>query len=162
MKEMKEIKIIKELLKELKKVKKNVLIMLMLAVLANILSSCQAAPKVEIVKIKEKMFITQINDIYANPEDYLGKTIKYEGIFKIDELFEKEYYSVIRYGPGCCGPDSNVGFLLKLGNERPNSGDWVEVVGVLIRHVISGYRQLCIEVTSLKALPIRGEETVLR
>jgi uncharacterized membrane protein YcgQ (UPF0703/DUF1980 family) len=35
----------------------------------------------KIVEIQEKMFIAQTNDIYLNPEDYIGKTIKLEGLF---------------------------------------------------------------------------------
>ncbi|MDR1674698.1 MAG: hypothetical protein LBR54_04530, partial [Oscillospiraceae bacterium] len=30
-----------------------------------------------VVEIKEKMFVTHINDVYLNQEDYLGKTVKY-------------------------------------------------------------------------------------
>ncbi|MDR1559486.1 MAG: hypothetical protein LBS84_07295, partial [Clostridiales bacterium] len=66
----------------------------------------------EVIEIREKMFIAQTNDIYFNAEDYLGKMIKYEGIFTVYEIPETgvKYCSVIRYGPGCCGVDANAGF----------------------------------------------------
>jgi uncharacterized membrane protein YcgQ (UPF0703/DUF1980 family) len=35
----------------------------------------------KIIEIRERMFIQQCNDIYLNPEDYEGRTIKLEGIY---------------------------------------------------------------------------------
>ncbi|MDR0451845.1 MAG: hypothetical protein LBH15_02245, partial [Treponema sp.] len=66
----------------------------------------------DIVEIKEKMFIAQTNDVYLNPEDYMGKTIKLEGLFKTETGYDEQaaYCFVLRYGPGCCGFDGNAGF----------------------------------------------------
>ncbi|MDR3244756.1 MAG: hypothetical protein LBT79_08430, partial [Elusimicrobiota bacterium] len=47
-----------------------------------VLNACSNSYSNELL-IREKFFITQINDIYANPKKYLGTTIKYEGIFDI-------------------------------------------------------------------------------
>ncbi|MDR0455596.1 MAG: hypothetical protein LBH20_02800, partial [Treponema sp.] len=53
-----------------------------------------------VVEIGEKMFIAQVNDIYLNAKDYMGKTIKLEGMFKCED----PYNFVVRYGfGGCCG-----------------------------------------------------------
>ncbi|MDR3270345.1 MAG: hypothetical protein LBT32_02365, partial [Peptococcaceae bacterium] len=51
----------------------------------------------DILEIKEKMFVAQTNDIYYNAEDYLGKTLKYEGLFTVytDPETDVTYYSVI-------------------------------------------------------------------
>ncbi len=48
---------------------------------------------------------------YYNPKDYLGKTIKYEGIFDVYMItvHRRKLYSVIRYG-GCCVNDESAGF----------------------------------------------------
>ena len=50
-----------------------------------------------------------------NPESYIGKAIKHEGIFDpylyTDE--DQVYYYVIRYGLGCCGYDANAAFELE-------------------------------------------------
>jgi len=117
----------------------------------------------KIVEIKEKMFIAQTNEIYYNYEDYLGKTIKYEGIFKVEEYGPKtKYYAVIRYGPGCCGTDLNAGFYVKWNKKYPNPNDWVEAVGVLESHIDNAGEYLCLALTSLKVLPKRGAETVFR
>jgi uncharacterized membrane protein YcgQ (UPF0703/DUF1980 family) len=116
----------------------------------------------EIVEIKEKMFIEQTNDIYLNPEDYLGKTIKYEGIFKpyYDEELDETYYFVIRYGPGCCGYDSNAGFEVVWFGDYPNDNDWVEVIGVLEEYEENGNEYLRLQLSSLKVMDTRGAEYV--
>jgi uncharacterized membrane protein YcgQ (UPF0703/DUF1980 family) len=120
----------------------------------------------EIVEIKEKMFVAQSNDVYYNADDYLGKTIKYEGIFQsyTDPASGMTYYSVVRYGPGCCGIDSNCGFeVLWAGDkttEYPESNDWVEAVGVLVDYEENGYEYLRLDLTSLTVLDIRGAEYV--
>ncbi len=116
----------------------------------------------DIIEIKEKMFIAQTNDIYFNPVDYLGKTIKYEGIFNVHEVPETDtrYYSVIRYGPGCCGVDAYAGFEVIWDKDYPEQEDWVEAVGVLKEYEENGYQYLRLELTSLTVLSTRGEEYV--
>ncbi|MDR1131141.1 MAG: hypothetical protein LBL15_01835 [Oscillospiraceae bacterium] len=126
-----------------------------------------AAPETEapfggVVEIKEKMFIAQTNDIYYNAGDYLGKTIKYEGIFSVYEAFETgaKYYSVIRYGPGCCGIDANAGFEVVWNETYPEQNDWVEAVGILEEYEEEGYKYLRLALSSLTVLPARGAEYV--
>ncbi|MDR3167331.1 MAG: hypothetical protein LBT93_05255 [Treponema sp.] len=126
----------------------------------------------EVVEIREKMFIAQVNDVYLNPEDYMGKTLKLEGLFQIQYYYNADpYYFVIRYGPGCCGNDGNAGFevlwdgtFLEIPEEGdpvyPEEGDWVEAVGVLGAYEEDGYPYLCIALSSLKALDERGAEFV--
>ncbi|MDR1099873.1 MAG: hypothetical protein LBL28_05265, partial [Treponema sp.] len=72
------------------------------------------------IEIKEKMFIAQTNDVYLNPEDYLGKTIKLEGLFKVEQYVgeDKRYCFVLRYGPGCCGNDGSAGFEVAWGRPQ--------------------------------------------
>ncbi|MDR3288048.1 MAG: hypothetical protein LBT22_01320 [Peptococcaceae bacterium] len=121
-----------------------------------------AAPSGKVVEIREKLFVAQTNDIYYNPEDYLGKTIKYEGIFYVYEDSESgaTYYSVIRYGPGCCGIDKYAGFEVRWEQDYPRHDDWVEVAGVLEEYEEDGGKYLRLAVTSLTVLPTRGEEYV--
>ncbi|MDR3138738.1 MAG: hypothetical protein LBT95_03580 [Treponema sp.] len=131
------------------------------------------ASRNEVVEIREKMFIAQVNDVYLNPEDYLGKTLKFEGIFQVQYYYGADpYYFVIRYGPGCCGNDGNAGFeILWDGaflNEPaeagepvyPEEGEWVEAAGVLGTYEEDGYPYLCIALASLKVLDERGAEFV--
>ncbi|MDR3148977.1 MAG: hypothetical protein LBT88_03020, partial [Oscillospiraceae bacterium] len=65
-----------------------------------------------IIEIKEKLFIAQLNDIYLNQDDYLGMTVKFEGMFTQYTWAENNmtYYLVYRNSPGCCGADGQAGF----------------------------------------------------
>ncbi|MDR2043029.1 MAG: hypothetical protein LBQ15_01410 [Clostridium sp.] len=118
----------------------------------------------DLIEIKEKMFIAQTNDVYFNTEDYLGKTLKYEGIFceYTDPQTGLVYYSVIRYGPGCCGVDANAGFEVSWGQDAqyPEPDDWVEAVGVLEEYEEDGFMYLRLDLQSLTVLDVRGEEYV--
>jgi len=122
----------------------------------------------EIVEIKEKMFIAQVNDVYLNADDYLGKTVKLEGVFKQDEGYDKTYSFVLRYGPGCCGTDGNVGFEVAWADEKakpyPAVGSWVEATGVLKTYEEDdGFMQyLYLDLASLNVLSKRGAETVIQ
>ncbi|MEA4846980.1 MAG: hypothetical protein VB106_07095 [Clostridiaceae bacterium] len=125
-------------------------------------SSPAPAESPDVIEIKEKMFIAQTNDIYINPEDYLGKTIKYEGIF--DSYYYEETnticYYVIRYGPGCCGYDANAGFEVAWSGDYPEKNDWVEAIGVLEEYEEEGNKYLRLKLSSLTVLDTRGEEYV--
>ncbi|MDR2435421.1 MAG: metal ABC transporter permease [Treponema sp.] len=122
----------------------------------------------DIIEIKEKMYIAQTNDIYLNTEDYLGKMIKLEGLFKEEYFGEREdpYCFVLRYGPGCCGTDGNAGFEVAWENDLPSKGeypkvdDWVEATGTLKTYEEDGYPYLYISLSQLKVLDERGAEFV--
>jgi hypothetical protein len=121
-----------------------------------------------VLEIKEKMFIAQINDVYLNPEDYLGRTINLEGLFKAEQYGEQTYCFVIRYGPGCCGNDGNAGFEVAWDIKDTEAGtypavdDWVEATGVLSTYVEDDYPYLYLALSSLNILDERGEEFVLQ
>lgn len=119
-------------------------------------------PTGDVVEITEKLFIAQTNDIYLNPEDYLGKTIKYEGVFDAyyHEPADETYYYVIRYGPGCCGYDANAGFEVEWDGEYPKSNDWVEATGVLEAYEEDENSYLRLDLSSLEVLDVRGAEYV--
>ncbi|MDR2606795.1 MAG: metal ABC transporter permease [Treponema sp.] len=119
-----------------------------------------------LVEIKEKMFIAQTNDIYLNAEDYLGKTIRLEGLFKMEQYEGQEapYCFVLRYGPGCCGNDGNAGFEVAWDSASavpyPGIDEWVEAMGKLKYYEEDGYPYLYIALSSLKVLEERGAEFV--
>jgi uncharacterized membrane protein YcgQ (UPF0703/DUF1980 family) len=116
----------------------------------------------EIVDIREKMFIAQTNDIYLNAQDYIGKTIRYEGLFAEFQNLETgaTYYSVIRYGPGCCGIDGNSGFEIKWDGKYPEPHDWVKVIGTLEEYEEGGSWYLQLRLDEINVLAVRGAETV--
>ena len=116
----------------------------------------------EIVEIREKMFMTQINDIYINADDFLGKTIKYQGKY-IEEAYEgmpRAYQYVYRDSPGCCGADGRAGFEIAWDQAKPRNNDWVEIVGTLERYEEIGMQFLRIQAASLTVLEERGMEFV--
>jgi uncharacterized membrane protein YcgQ (UPF0703/DUF1980 family) len=115
-----------------------------------------------VVEISERLFIAQTNDIYINTEDYLGKTIKYEGIFKTMYWPEENetFYYVIRYGPGCCGYDGEAGFEVSWDGEWPEEDAWCEAVGVLEAYEMNGWQYLRLALSSLTVLEERGAEFV--
>jgi uncharacterized membrane protein YcgQ (UPF0703/DUF1980 family) len=120
------------------------------------------------------MFIAQTNDVYLNIEDYLGKTIKLQGLFKSEQYpgNATPYCFVLRYGPGCCGSDGNAGFEVawepKVSRDTGNTlkprypapDDWVEAAGVLSTYEEDGFPYFYLALTSLTVLDERGAEFV--
>jgi zinc transport system permease protein len=125
-----------------------------------------AGAKDSVVEIKEKMFIAQTNDVYLNPKEYMGKTLKLEGLFKREQYGGKEYCFVIRYGPGCCGSDGNAGFEVAWGGEAaeeksyPAADAWVKAAGTLKSYEEDGNPFLYIALSELAVLDKRGAEYV--
>jgi uncharacterized membrane protein YcgQ (UPF0703/DUF1980 family) len=128
--------------------------------------SCFGTKKTDnkVVEIDEKMFVAQVNDVYLNAKDYLGKTIKLEGIFKEEQGDNNSYCFVLRYGLGCCGDDGNVGFEVlwdKTGAKSyPVVDSWVEAIGVLKVGEKGNY--LYLDLASLNVLDKRGREIVFQ
>lgn len=117
-----------------------------------------------LIEIKEKMFISQIDDININLEEYVDSTIKLEGyIYNYkDETDDKEYHYVLRNTPGCCGTDGQTGFEIRGNIDFPEDDEWVEVTGVL-KAVDEGYyygKIPVIYVTNLEIKQERGADFV--
>jgi zinc transport system permease protein len=124
-----------------------------------------------VIEIKEKMFIAQTNEIYLNADDYMGKLIKLEGIFRLEQYEGQQYRYVLRYGPGCCGYDGNAGFEVSWGPRVPGStapqkkayprqDEWVRALGTLQIYEENGYPYLYLLLSSLSVLDTRGAEFV--
>jgi uncharacterized membrane protein YcgQ (UPF0703/DUF1980 family) len=120
-------------------------------------------PSGDVVVISEKLFIAQCNDIYLNPDDYTGKTVRIEGIY--DEYIDEEGNTtrgVIRNGPGCCGNDGVAGFGF-LCKDIPacKQNDWVSVEGVITPYTYDdGYETVVIDDASISVKAERGAEFV--
>ncbi len=115
------------------------------------------------VDITEKLYVTYINEIYTNTEDYIGKTIRIQGMFS-EEYYaptESTYYYVYRTGPGCCGNDGSMcGFEFSYDGDYPAENDWIEVVGTLQTYEEGGCSYLALDATSVTVMDTRGAETV--
>jgi uncharacterized membrane protein YcgQ (UPF0703/DUF1980 family) len=117
----------------------------------------------DVVEIKEKMFIAQCNDIYLNPGDYIGKTIRIEGMY--DEYSDdagNTYQAVIRNGPGCCGNDGVAGFeFLCEGVPEFKRNDWISIEGIIRPFAYDdGYETVIIGNASITVKTERGAEYV--
>ena len=116
----------------------------------------------QITEITEKMFIEQVNDVYLNPNDYLGKPIKLEGVFEsfyLEDTDETLRY-VRRMGPGCCGNDGFVGFEVIFGGEYPEANDWVELIGIFEEYEENDMQYFRIRAASLTVMDERGNENL--
>ncbi|GHV42917.1 hypothetical protein FACS189490_12750 [Clostridia bacterium] len=113
-----------------------------------------------LVEVKEKMFLAQTNEIYLNSEDYIGRTLKIEGMWLKEEYGGEAYCYVYRIGPGCCGADGFAGFMVHYDGDEPSADDWIEVVGTLEEYDVDGEPYLRIAADTLTVKDERGEEFV--
>jgi hypothetical protein len=106
-------------------------------------------PSEGIIDITDFYFDLQIQEILTNRSDFIGRTIRYEGLFFSSSWHDETFYFVARLLGGCCGV---YGFEIYL-NEIPRVDDetWVEVTGVLEEFYVEnfGHRILRLNVTSL-------------
>ena len=118
-----------------------------------------SASYADVIEIGERFFVTQVHHIYFNLESYIGRTIRYEGIFYIVHVEGQAHHFVIRHTHGCCGPDGMIGFAVELSGIEPLSHNaWVEITGVIEeyeRHSIPR-----INAVSIIEMPERGREFV--
>ena len=131
----------------------------------NIMEDVNGTKEDDTIEINEKMFITQINDIYFNFDDYKDKTIIVEGMYSIFESAVSDVTMpvVYRNGPGCCNNDGWAGFLLKYKGKKPKENDWIRVTGKPeLESTKEGFVNLYLNVDSLEVLNERGKEDVLQ
>jgi len=112
--------------------------------------------------IGEKMFLTQINDIFYNFDLYKDKTIVVEGMYTLffNQDGIQDTPAVYRRGPGCCGNDGWGGFLLRYDGDYPEDNAWIKVTGTPELVENGHFKDLWLNVTSIEILEERGEEFV--
>lgn len=120
------------------------------------------------LSIKEKLFLAQVNDVYINARDFLGKSIHLEGMFSsfYYEPTDSIFCMVYRYGPGCCGTDGTVGFEITWAEDadiaQPEENAWIEVAGILEEYEAFGANYLRLNLSKMQVKADRGAETVLQ
>lgn len=103
------------------------------------------------VEITDNFFIEQTNDLYINLNDYIGKTIKIEGlIYSYEDSNGDICYAVVRNTPGCCGNDGLAGLDIRYDEDYPEEDTWVEVIGVVGTDTMYGSKIPAIQVSSMK------------
>ncbi|MDU6114342.1 MAG: hypothetical protein E6649_07990 [Paeniclostridium sordellii] len=114
------------------------------------------------IEIKEKMFIAQLDDIFNNSDDYIGRTIKIEGLYNSLEADGKTLNYVYRHSPGCCGNDGIV-CIEFVGNDKmkmPNPDDWIEVTGKIEEYKDKEVKSVRIRLETLNVKTQRGKKFV--
>ena len=102
------------------------------------------------VEITDNFFIEQTNDLYLNLNDYIGKTIKIEGlIYSYEDSNGDICYAVVRNTPGCCGNDGLAGLDIRYDEDYPEEDTWVEVIGVVGTDTMYGSKIPAIQVSSM-------------
>ena len=103
------------------------------------------------IEITDNFFIEQTNDIFLNLKDYVGKTVRMEGLIYtyIDED-ENTGYAVVRNSPGCCGNDGLAGLDIKYDGEYPEENTWVQIEGVIEKQKIHAETIPIVKITSMK------------
>ncbi len=102
----------------------------------------------DMIQITDNYFIQQTNDIYMNLDEYVGKTIKIEGIvYTYDDFEGKKLYAVVRNTPGCCGNDGLAGVDIRYDGIYPEKDTWVEVIGIISKENINGENMPVINVS---------------
>lgn len=116
------------------------------------------------IDITEEMYLNWVNEIYTNSDEYIGKTVKIEGMYSsyFSESENITYNIVYRIGPGCCGNDGDMcGFEFEYeGKSLPKEKDWIEVEGTLDYYNVNGYEYLTIKNANVNIKDERGEESV--
>jgi len=108
------------------------------------------------VVISERFFANEMQEVVLNHQQYLGRTIQFEGMFRTISVSDVDRFLVMRYHDGCCGEEP-VGLEVILGDFEPFAQDaWVEVTGIL--EVAGGF--LVLEVTNIRELSVRGREVI--
>jgi len=121
------------------------------------------AAAADVIEIKEKMFITQINDIELNARSYEGKTIKVEGMYfgYFDSYSDRDYNYVQRRSPGCCGNDGVVGFEIFYDGDMPAENDWIEVLGKIEIRMVGNNERVVLRADQVTIKDERGKEFVI-
>ena len=133
------------------------LILLLVLVMAFGLAGCSSGSDDDVIVITERFFVNEMTEIFLNHQQYLGRTIQYEGMFRTSS-WAGEYFSfVYRNVPGCCSPTEILGFELVMdGFESFEDNAWVEVTGVLEHDG----QFILLRVVDILELDERGAETV--
>ncbi len=128
-------------------------------------STSEVSANSDVIELTENMYVTYINEIYTNFDDYIGRTIKLQGMFTSEyyEPSDTTYYYVYRVGPGCCGNDGSMcGFEFTWDGQMPQDNDWIEVIGTLDKYDLEGQTYLTLNAKSVQVMTERGTENVYR
>lgn len=114
----------------------------------------------EVINIEEKIYLSQMTDVYMNTGDYIGRTISMEGYMIPYDVGDDIIGAVVRSSPGCCGDDGITGLSFIWDGDVPADNDWISVSGVLSMRVEGQEIYLVIEADNVEVKEERGLEFV--
>ena len=114
-----------------------------------------------ILQITDRLFVTQLDDIYLNPQNYEGKDIKIEGLMYSSTYVDITYNYVVRNTPGCCGNDGLAGLEIKYDGELPENDSWIKITGTIIMEEFSTIGKPVIEVKTIEIMEEKGQDFVM-
>lgn len=130
-------------------------------------TSIASAKSTKIIELTDKFYVTYINDIFYNQDDYLGKTLRLQGAYmkatyNLGNSKKKQIDFVYRNGPGCCGNDGAMcGFEFENTNKVTlKDDDWIEVTGVLETYEENGLSFLRLANCTVTVMKKRGNINV--
>jgi putative membrane protein len=138
--------------------KKIILTGIMILAATFILTGCTSENDGDAVVISERFFVNEMLEVVLNHQQYLGRTLQFEGMFRTMPWHDTDRFIVMRYHFGCCGEEP-IGLEVVMNGVAPFEQDaWVEVTGTL--DIDNGF--LVLRVTSIVELEERGLEVVRR
>lgn len=96
-------------------------------------------------------------NVYPEPDAYTGQKVKVQGFVVHPSDLSPQYLLISRFVITCCAADAYpVGLPVKLAQDRKaySVDSWLEVEGRMITETLNGKRQLTIDATSLKNIPV--------
>jgi len=111
--------------------KKRIVFFVILITAAFALVGC--ADNDDTMVISERFFANEMLDLVINHQQYLDRTVQFEGMFRhLEPVDGQERYMVMRYFMDCCEV-LPLGLRVFLDDMEPFGEDaWVEVVGTLV------------------------------
>lgn len=119
----------------------------------------------EVIEIEEKIYLSQMTDIYMNTEDYIGRTLSIEGYMLTEDIGddiddENAVGAVVRNTPGCCGDDGITGFSYIWAGDAPAEDEWIRVTGVLSLRTNGDQIYMVLEAEDVEIKTERGLEFI--
>ncbi|MGI6746227.1 MAG: hypothetical protein ACOX45_08870 [Acutalibacteraceae bacterium] len=116
----------------------------------------------EIINITEKLYVSWINEIYTSTDQYLGRTIKIEGMFAKEVSTPKNILLCFTGWVPVAAETTGLCVVLSLPQavniRREN--DWIEVVGTLEVYEENGNKFLTLSNSKITVKQERGLEVV--
>jgi putative membrane protein len=115
-----------------------------------------------VINMKDEVFEPYYGQINAQPEKYIGRTVKMEGFVYKEEGFQSNQLALTRFLITHCIADaSSIGFLTEFEEAYTVEQDtWLEIEGILDITQYDGFEMPVLKITSWKVIPEPDESYV--